>query len=734
MVRRVADDRHRLLVEVRVLMRVADGEVRPGALRDPLDRVAAGGVGRVVEVASEAGVVAAETDDRALRGIAVLHQHAALERPAHAPGRRQREVLDGVRVVGVVGRREVAHPAVGEDRPDARPVGPALEHRVGLEDRVAQVEERRVVGDHLERPRDQQLRALAAAGGAMRGLEPPHEVPQRLGDDLAVGVDLDAVADLAEVAVRVAAGAGRPRGRRRAESRRGADGTVHRLRAHARDPQDGAHLQLAGGRRVGEETLLDEEVDRVEVGEPLVHRARLEEVRVGQTVAVGQEPREHHVRVLVVDDARVVAAVGGPVGRVGSRRGHAQVELEPRRGAVDVCERVGVVAVVGVRKAGAREHRPVEDVHVDRVVAFRGALRGGELDRRGAEVVVKPVDVPERLRGALVLVGAPRRRRRVGPRARQAARAVALRVVDRREGVEPVAAAGRGDLLVGVGDLVVVEVGPRVGVRPREGRGPRVQIARDGLGRDRSAHRGPGVVVEDPRSRVRRQRHPAQGRAGRGVDHGVEEVVVLVREHDAPAEADPVGLREQDQPRDVLAAEPRLATRPARGARGSRRRPRVTNVVTGRLERLARPDLRVDRVDAQVRVRAAADADDAPVGRHVRGDAVVERRDPAEGLDELEVDEPVHGRVPAHQLERRHLLAVEAEQRLVVAQVVAHDALGGGLVRGRQVAVDVRDDARGRRLVVELDDRPAAEVVEELGARSLTGLRDVRRRCVVRTS
>jgi hypothetical protein len=170
-------------------------------------------------------------------------------------------------------------------------------------------------------------------------------------------VHLGDAADLAEVAVGVAAGAGC--GRAGAGARGGADRAVERLggdQVLAAELDVLADDQLARRRRVALEALADQEVERVPVAPRLAHRAGLDVAEGGVAVGVDHQAVGQAVGVLVVDDVGLVGAVGlqervGPVGRV-----VPQVHLHPRRDAVGRGGEVGVVDVVGVGHAYRRAH------------------------------------------------------------------------------------------------------------------------------------------------------------------------------------------------------------------------------------------------------------------------------------------------------------------------------------------------------------------------------------------
>ena len=93
--------------------------------------------------------------------------------------------------------------------PDEVVVRPGVEALVGREDRVAHVEERRLRRRQAHRLGDERLGVSEPAGSSpVAGDQRAPQVPQRLHPDLAVGVDLGRAGHVAEVAERVAAGAG----------------------------------------------------------------------------------------------------------------------------------------------------------------------------------------------------------------------------------------------------------------------------------------------------------------------------------------------------------------------------------------------------------------------------------------------------------------------------------------------------------------------------------------------
>ena len=76
------------------------------------------------------------------------------------------EVLDGVDVAAIGRGGEVAHPAVGEERPERVDVRAAEGDQVGLEDRVAHVQERRVGRRELHAAGDDRLRRRRSRAAA----------------------------------------------------------------------------------------------------------------------------------------------------------------------------------------------------------------------------------------------------------------------------------------------------------------------------------------------------------------------------------------------------------------------------------------------------------------------------------------------------------------------------------------------------------------------------------------
>src|SRR6185369_7348453 len=253
----------------------------------------------------EPGVVATERDHRAGDGgAAVLVGHPAGQRTlGRVRVRRGREVLDRRGVVAVDSAGEPAHAAGGEDLPDLGLVLAAVDHEVGLQDRVALVQHGRVGRRELHRPGHQGLGLL--------GTQHLAQIPQRLAPDLAVGVHLGPADDPAEVAVGVTAGAGA--GRARAQRRRAANGAVHGLGTdEVVAPTDVvADPDVTIGGRVRLESLVVEEVHRVPVAPRLAHRTGLDVAERRYAIGVDDQAVGQAVGVLVVDDVRLVAGVAG---------------------------------------------------------------------------------------------------------------------------------------------------------------------------------------------------------------------------------------------------------------------------------------------------------------------------------------------------------------------------------------------------------------------------------------
>ena len=107
----------------------------------------------------------------------------------------------------------------------------------------------------------------------------------------------------------------------------------------------------------------------------------------------------------------------------------------------------------------------VERVALDRVAVDRLEVAGrpGEPDRVWRQVVVELVDEVEHLDGVLVRVGLPRERHRRGPTSTTKLGGTQFGPVERGERVGERLVAARGDLLAGVGDVVVVQVQVDVG-------------------------------------------------------------------------------------------------------------------------------------------------------------------------------------------------------------------------------------------------------------------------------
>ena len=193
-------------------------ELAPRARGDAGDLVAPVRAGRV-------GQLRAEADDRARERRAGLPvgDDAAQRARRRAVGGRHVEVLGGLDV-GAVERGRVEAHAAGRERRPQEVVARAAVRGVGLQDRVAHVEHARLRRRQAHAHRDQLL-GLVGAGGLAAGRrhERAADVPQRLGPDLAVGVDLGPGGDLPEVAERVAAA--------------GAAGGVGVLRPGSRSPR-----------------------------------------------------------------------------------------------------------------------------------------------------------------------------------------------------------------------------------------------------------------------------------------------------------------------------------------------------------------------------------------------------------------------------------------------------------------------------------------------------------------
>ena len=365
-------------------------------------------------------------------GIGVTQRRGVGTQPA-----RGAVSLGRVRRVGARGRRVRTHAARPEDRPQRGVVvvvrsGRAA-HRDGLlEDRVAHVEHRRVVGGQPHPAGDQRQRGAAADAAA--------DVPQRLRPYLAAVVRRHVVGH-GDVAVRVAA---QDRARAAvavaARDARRVDGAVDRLGPNpARAERVFADRQVRPG-GVGARAFGDEQVEGVEVAPRLAHHARLDRRDRRAAGGIDDEPVAQPVPVLVVDDAGIVAAVDvEPV---------EEVHLHLRRQAVGWRAEVGVV-----------DPRAVVDLRLDvvaagalpaRVRALEVARRLVEADRRLSEVVVEAAGQHVDVDRGLLLVGLRGRRRVAVPRA--AGRRARRRTPEDRHRVEdPVGASRRagGNLTAG---------------------------------------------------------------------------------------------------------------------------------------------------------------------------------------------------------------------------------------------------------------------------------------------
>ena len=310
----------------------ADHRERPRVVRaDAGDGVRAAAVGLRDGEGPEARVEARHADRRAGDRGAVLVAHRARDRAARAERGRIGEVGDGRAVAAVERGGEVAHAALGEHGPHQR----VVVRRVARgEDRVAQVQERRLWRRQPEPVGD----VLAGLAHAERGAVPRDqrlpERPQRLRPDLAVGVHLGARGDLAEVGVGEAARpaqgrigrppvAGSPPTPCRARSRAaGCAGRPRcRCRGSARRARPGCRCRPGGPRH--------EVVHRVEVARALAQRAALGGVERAEARGVGDEAVREPVRVLVEDHGGVVRAVVGAV--EAASRCHRYICISPGR-------------------------------------------------------------------------------------------------------------------------------------------------------------------------------------------------------------------------------------------------------------------------------------------------------------------------------------------------------------------------------------------------------------------
>ena len=368
------------------------------------------------------------------------------------------------------------------------------ERRLGRQDRVAHLQERRL-GRRQSHPLGDQLLRVVRAGDRIGQLADQRgaQVPQRLGPDLAVGVLLRPLVHLAEVAEREAAVAGA------ADAPGtplvvGADGTVERLEARRREHRVRVHadVHLAVGGRVDLQFLAVQQIERIPVAQALAERRAVRARQRTRAVSVRYQPVAQPVRVLVPDGRRVVAAVDVAQAERDRRRrrgvGLEQVQLHPRRLAVGRRRHIGVVEVVVVRAAAGPIGRPVVglDPHVvaglertgGRVEADVGVLQVivedvGEIERGDAGVgaVVAPRVAVGRVPGAVRGLG-----QRLGPAHRGRRIELARVVVGRRPGlaeigegvIEVVLRDTAPDLLGGVRDVVVVDVRVRVRVRSQQ--------------------------------------------------------------------------------------------------------------------------------------------------------------------------------------------------------------------------------------------------------------------------
>ena len=267
--------------------------------------------------------------------------------------------------------------------------------RVGDQQRVAHVEERRVERRELHGPGDQALGDPGADLVAQR--------PEGLSPDLAVGVHLGGTEDLGVVGVGVAAlvaveatrAPGPGRGRRAVDAL-GPDQPAASTVATVVLEQVEVGLALA----VDLETVADQAVGGVPVAPGLTHRAALDRAERGVARDVDHQSVGQAVGVLVVDRPGLVAGVGGrervPV-RVGGAGLVLQVHLHRRWGAVGRGVHVGVVDVIGVGQAvggvgavhGLRVDRVVALALLGRVGGLEVAGRLGEADRGRLQVVVE---------------------------------------------------------------------------------------------------------------------------------------------------------------------------------------------------------------------------------------------------------------------------------------------------------------------------------------------------------
>ena len=340
----------------------------------------------------------------------------------------------------------------------------------------------------------------------------------------------------------------------------------------------------------------------------------------------------------------------GRVDDPGDHVGLEEVHLHPRRLAVGRRRHVRVVGEEDGDRAPREDGDAVHGLGVQRVaslarsgVVHRLEVAGRlvESDRRGGEMVVEEVHEVEDLGRGLAAVGQPRAVDEVIPGA-ASARAVAERRVDRRVGVDPVAARARRRLLEQLGSIRGVDVEVDVGVVALQaiGRGqPRPEVAG---GRDSALRR---ARVGVPRQAVRP--HDAVGapqqRAGRRIDDRVVEPGRARDVRDPPREGHARAEVEEDEARRVPAREPRqpLLAGDAQDARGQSRcaagrRPR------GDGERLAGGERGIRaRGTREPGTRRSLEGEHAPAARHVHADGVVEGGDAASRLRPAQVGHAV---------------------------------------------------------------------------------------------
>ena len=267
---------------------------------------------------------------------------------------------------------------------------------------------------------------------------------------------------------------------------------------------------------------------------------------------------------------------------------------------------------------------------------------------------------------------------------------------------------------VGLRDVVVVDVRPRVRVRAGQVGGGRGQPARRGevLVAERAAVRGAEVVVEDvPGEALDAVGAPQQAAAGR-VD---DAVVVLARGRlvvDAPGQPRAGGGAEQRQPRLLAAREGGRAPGAARAALDAHAA-RQADAALQRAQRGGRGDARRDGGDGEGVPGRAVDAEHAPAAVDRHADAVVEGRDPLVRLAVAQQRQPARRVLALGERERVDVRGRQAERRGVAAQVRARDRVAAARGRSGEGALELHQRPRRVGERVDLQHAGAAQAAPQ---------------------